>query len=77
MRTHVDKLQPGCLFRFGELVDPGGALHLCLWTYPHLQLSTPSDTRVLVDFGFVRLGQAEFHVEERSWHDCNVVYVEP
>lgn len=74
MRTHLDKLQPGSLFVFGELVDPKGDLHLCLWVYPHLQLSTPDDTRVLVDFGFTRLGQAEFQVEERSWHDCNVVY---
>lgn len=77
MKTFVDKLQPGSLFKFGELVNPDGDVYMCLWTYPHLQLSTPDDTRVLVNFGFTRLGEVEFVIEQRTWHDCNVVHVEP
>lgn len=74
MKTFVDKLCPGDLFKFGELVDPSGQLHLCLWVKPYMQLTTPDDTRVLVNFGFTRLGQ--FVIEDRHWHDCNVVYVQ-
>lgn len=38
-------------------------------------MSTPKDTRVVVNFGFIELGSERFVIESYEWHDINVVNV--